>query len=73
MSVAAVIAVCLIIFVYAELAIGFGYYMFLLTSKKMKDADETQKRQIRKYSIIAGVAFPVTLAMIIAHRAAERK
>lgn len=73
MSVAAVVAVYIAVFVYIELAIGFGYYMFLLTSKKTQDTDEAQKKQIKKYSIIAGVAFPVTLAIIIANKAAERK
>ena len=73
MSVAAVIAVCIAAFVYIELAIGFGYYMFVLTSKKTQDTDEAQKKQIKKYSIIAGVAFPVTFAIIIANKAAERK
>lgn len=73
MSVAAVVAVCIAVFVYIELAIGFGYYMFLLTSKKTQDTDEAQKKQVKKYSIIAGVAFPVTFAIIIANKAAERK
>ncbi len=73
MSMAAVVAACIAVFAYIELGIGFGYYMFLLTSKKTPDADEGQKRQIRKYSIIAGAAFPVTFAIIMASRAAERK
>jgi len=73
MSAAAVAAICIAVFVYIELAVGFGYYMFLLTLGKTADADEAQKRQIRKYSIIAGAAFPVTFAIIIASRAAERK
>lgn len=73
MSMAAVAVVCMAVFLYAELAVGFGYYMFLLTSKEMKEADEEQKKQIRKYSIIAGVAFPVTFAVIVAGRMAGRK
>lgn len=73
MSVAAVAAVCTVVFVYIELAVGFGYYMFLLTSKRIPDADETQKKQIRKYSIMSGVFFPVTFAMIMANKAAEKK
>lgn len=73
MSVAAVVAVCITVFAYIELAIGFGYYMFLLTAKKTPEADEEQKKQIKKYSIIAGVAFPVTFAIIIANKMAERK
>lgn len=73
MSVAAVVAICIAIFVYIELAVGFGYYMFLLTSKKTPKTDEKQKKQIKKYSIIAGAAFPVTFAIIIANKAAERE
>ncbi|MCM1217235.1 MAG: hypothetical protein NC548_22270 [Lachnospiraceae bacterium] len=73
MSVAAVVAVCIAVFVYIELAVGFGYYMFLLATKKTQETDETQKRQIKKYSIIAGAAFPVTFAIIMANKAAERK
>lgn len=73
MSAAAGAAVCIAVFVYIELAIGFGYYMFLLTSKKTPEADTARQKQIKKYSIIAGVAFPVTFAIIMANKAAERK
>lgn len=73
MNGAAVMAVCIVVFVYIELAVGFGYYMFLLVSKKIPEADEAQKKQIKKNSIIAGVAFPVTFAIIMANKAAERK
>lgn len=73
MSVAAGVAICIAVFLYIELAIGFGYYMFLLTSKKTQKTDETQRKQIKKYSIIAGAAFPVTFAIIMANKAAERK
>lgn len=72
MSMAVVVAF-IIGFLYIELAIGFGYYMFLLTSKNTPDDNETQKKQIKKYSIIAGAAFPVTFAIIIASKAAERR
>lgn len=71
MSTAAVVLICVGIFLYAELAIGFGYYMYLKSSKVIND-DKTQKNQIVKYSIIAGVAFPVTFAIIIANKLAER-
>ncbi len=71
MKVAAVILV--LIFVYIELAIGFGYYMFLLTSKRISGEDKDQRKQIIKYSIIAGIAFPVTFAILIASKAAERR
>lgn len=70
MSTGAVIAVCIAVFVYIEVAIGFGFYMFIMTSKKMLDADKNQKRQIKKYSIVAGVAFPVTFAILVANKAA---
>ncbi len=73
MNMTAVVVIGIAVFLYIELAIGFGYYMFLLTSKKTPDADETLKRQIKKYSIIAGIAFPVTIAIIIANKAAERR
>lgn len=73
MSAVAFVTVCIAIFTYLELAVGFGYYMFILTSRKTQEADEMQKRQIIKYSVIAGVAFPVTLAIIIANKAAERR
>lgn len=73
MNTAGVIAACIAVLLYIELAIGFGYYMFLLISKKIPEEGEMQKKQIKKYSIIAGVAFPVTFAIIIANKAAERK
>lgn len=73
MNGAAVVAVCIVVFAYIELAVGFGYYMFLLVSKKTPEADEAQKKQIKKNSIIAGVAFPVTFAIIVANKTAERK
>lgn len=73
MNTWAVIAVCIAVMIYIQLAVGFGYYMFLLTSKKIKDADQTRIKQIVRYSIIAGIAFPVTLAIIVANRVAERR
>lgn len=73
MSAAAVVAVCIAAFIYIELAVGFGYYMFLLVSRKTPEANESQKKQIKKNSIIAGVAFPITFAIIMANKAAERK
>lgn len=71
MSMAAVMILCMGVFVYAELAIGFGYYMYLKSSN-VAGNDKKQQKQNIKYSIIAGVAFPVTLAVIIANKAAER-
>ena len=73
MNTVGVIAVCIAVLLYIEFAIGFGYYMFLLISKKTAEVDEMQKKQNKKYSIIAGVVFPVTFAIIIANKAAERK
>lgn len=73
MNVVVVAAVFIVVFVYIELAVGFGYYMFLLTSKKTPKASKGQRKQIKKYSIIAGVVFPVTFAIIMANKAAERK
>ena len=72
MSGLTVAAIIIAAFVYIELAVGFGYYMFLITTKKEKQTGEEQK-QIRKYSIIAGAIFPITLALIIASKAAERR
>lgn len=72
MKVAAVILVLVLIFAYIELAIGFGYYMFLLTSKRIAGEDKDQRKQIIKYSIMAGIAFPVTFAILIASKAAGR-
>ncbi len=73
MSTAGVVAACIFALIYLELAVGIGYYMFLLASKKMPDADEGQRKLLKKYSVIAGVAFPITLAIIFANRAAERR
>lgn len=73
MSTAGVVAACIVASIYIELAVGIGYYMFLLTSKKMPDADEGQRKMLKKYSVIAGVAFPITLAIIFANKAAERR
>lgn len=73
MSATTIIAIGIVVFVYIELAVGFGYYMFLLTTKKTPEADKTQQKQIKGYSIIAGVVFPITFAIIMANKAAERK
>lgn len=72
MSAAAVVAAAVAIFLYVETAIGTGYYMFLITRRTDAD-DEQQKKQLKKYSIIAGVFFPITFALLIAGHAAERK
>ena len=72
MSAAAVVAIAVALFLYIETAIGTGYYMFLITRRTDAD-DEQQKQQLKKYSIIAGVFFPITFALLIAGHAAERK
>lgn len=70
MSAAAAAALCVMVFIYIELAIGFGYYMYLRTTRN--EVEKGQNKQIIRYSIIAGVFFPVTFAIIMAHKAAER-
>lgn len=72
MSAAAVVVIVVVAFLYIETAIGTGYYMFLVTKRADTD-DEQQKKQLKKYSIIAGVFFPITFALLIAGHAAERK
>lgn len=72
MSAAAVVAIAVALFLYIETAIGTGYYMFLITRRTDAD-DEQQKKQLKKYSIIAGVFFPITFTLLIAGHAAERK
>lgn len=73
MSTAGLVVACIAVLIYLELAVGIGYYMFLLASKKMPDADEVQRKLLKKYSVIVGVAFPITLAIIFANKAAERR
>lgn len=55
MSTAGLVVACIAVLIYLELAVGIGYYMFLLASKKMPDADEVQRKLLKKYSVIAGV------------------
>lgn len=74
MNALAVVATCVIVFAYIECAIGTGYYMFLITSKATQgQQSDEEKKQIKKYSIAAGVFFPITFAILIAGHAAERK
>ncbi|RKI94304.1 hypothetical protein D7V94_01815 [Parablautia intestinalis] len=71
MGMIEIAVICIIIFVYVELAVFFGYYMYLLTSKGGEENPD--KKQVKRYSIIAGVAFPITFAIIMANKAAERR
>lgn len=72
MSAAAGVAIAVIAFLYIEIAIGTGYYMFLITGGEKEAQDEEQK-QIKKYSILAGVFFPITFTLLIAGHAAEKR
>lgn len=73
MSAVAGVAVAAIIFLYIEAAIGTGYYMFLITGGNAKEAQDEEQKQIKKYSILAGVFFPITFALLIAGHAAGKK
>lgn len=74
MSAAAVVAIAAAVFLYTEAAIGTGYYMYLITRKKTKqDVTKEERKQLTRYSIIAGLAFPVTFAILFAARAAEKR
>ena len=71
MNALTIVAICAIVFAYLDCAIGTGYYMYLITSRTTQDKEE--KKQIKKFSIAAGILFPVTYAILIAGHAAERK
>lgn len=70
MSALAAVLVGILVFAYIEFAIFTGYYMFLKTKGEKQEKPD---KQLIKYSIIAGVVFPITFAIIAAYRAAERK
>lgn len=73
MSAAAGVAVAVIVFLYIEVAIGTGYYMYLITGGNVKETPDEERKQIKKYSIFAGVFFPITFAILIAGNAAGKK
>lgn len=71
MNTAAVIAFAVVIFIYVELAIFAGAYMYLKTTQNT--AEDEDKKKIKKYSVVAGIFFPVTFAIIAAYKATGRK
>lgn len=71
---AAVIIIGILVFIYIELAVGIGYYMYRIVTKKQdNEVNDQEKKQIVKYSVISGVAFPVTVAILIAGKIAEKR
>lgn len=73
MSVAAVVVLAVLAFVYVELAIFAGAYMYLKAAQNTQEQDKEDKTKIRAYSVAAGIFFPVTFAIIAAYKATERK
>lgn len=71
MSVAAVVILIIAVFLYVELAIFVGAFMYLKATRNTTEAED--KKKIRAYSVIAGIFFPVTFAIIAAYKATERK
>lgn len=71
MNMAAAITFAVAIFIYVELAIFAGAYMYLKTTQNT--AEDEDKKKIKKYSVVAGIFFPVTFAIIAAYKATERK
>lgn len=72
MSALAAVFLGVIIFIYIELAIFTGCYMFIkVTGTEERKAFE--KRQVIGYSILTGVFFPITFAIIAAYKVAERR
>lgn len=73
MSIVAVVAAVVATVLYIEIAVGTGYYMYLITKGEGEAGEDGEQKQIKRYSILAGVFFPITLAILIAGRAAERR
>lgn len=71
------VLLCVGIFAYIELAIFTGCYMYMKAAgQEIKtEAEEWQedRRNLIRYSVAAGVMFPITFAILAAHKAAERK
>lgn len=72
MGTLAAVLLCVAVFVYVEAGIFTGVYMYLKTSQGQQDKKE-DKKELIGYSILAGIAFPITFAILAAYRAAERK
>lgn len=71
MNAAAVVVLAVLAFVYVELAIFAGAYMYLKASQQEDKKED--KKKIRAYSVVAGIFFPVTFAIMAAYKATERK
>lgn len=59
------------VFLYVELVIFAGAFMYLKATRNTPETED--KKKIRAYSVIAGIFFPVTFAIIAAYKATERK
>lgn len=70
MTTATTVIICILGFIYTEAAITTGVYMYLSTSRQK--SEETEGKQLKIFSVAAGVFFPVTLAILAAYRLAER-
>lgn len=78
MGTVGTVLLCVGIFAYSELAIFTGCYMYMKaagTQIKQEDTEEqkAERKNMIRYSVAAGVMFPITFAIIAAHKAAERK
>lgn len=77
MGTVGTILLCAGIIAYIELAIFTGCYMYMKAAgQEIKTEAEEQRedrRHMIRYSVAAGVMFPITFAILAAHKAAERK
>lgn len=71
------VLLCVGIFAYIELAIFTGCYMYMKAAgqeiKTKAEKQQEDRRNMIRYSVAAGVMFPITFAILAAHKAAERK